>query len=80
MSEKISIQDSENSLRDRFVKADNEKVINLTFVRWIKKVDECFYMCSRMDGCRDQDTHKVCKTNNSISHDKLAKLFQEERN
>jgi len=50
----------------------------LFFVRWIKKVDECFYICSKMFGCYDHQTNKVCKSFNSNSYDKLAKIFKEE--
>lgn len=69
---------SENILRDKFIKADNDKFINPLFVRWIKKADECFYICSKMDGCYDHQTHKVCKSNNSTSYGKLLKMFKEE--
>lgn len=50
----------------------------LFFVRWIKKVDECFYICSKMDGCYDHQTNKVSKSKNSKSYGKLEKMFKEE--
>ncbi len=83
MSEQNStIQTVQNNFNEKFIKVDNDKVLNLEFIRWIKKIDECFYICSKADGCISNDkfidsgTNRVCKSTNSVSYNKLAKLFE----
>ena len=83
MSEQNStIQTVQNNFNEKFIKVDNDKVLNLEFIRWIKKTDECFYICSKMNGCYSNNeninngTNRVCKSTNSVSYNKLAKLFE----
>jgi len=83
MSEQNSItQTLQNNSNEKFIKVDNDKVLNLEFIRWIKKMDECFYICSKMNGCYsnneniNNETNRVCKSTNSVSYNKLAKLFE----
>jgi len=58
-----------------YVKTDNNKVINKKCIKWIKKMDECLYVCTKSTGCWDNDTHKICKINNEDSYNKLNKHF-----
>jgi len=66
---------------ENFIKVDGDRILNVNFIRWIKKTDECFNICSRMDGCYSSDksifinTHSVCKSTNSESHHKILNLF-----
>jgi hypothetical protein len=48
------------------------------YIRWIKKIDECMNICSRMNGCdvNDGSSLRVCKLYNPSSYNKLNKLFQ----
>ena len=61
-----------------YIKADNNVVVNEKYIRWIKKIDECMNICSKMDGCSigHSDSLRVCKLYNPSSYNKLNKLFQ----
>jgi hypothetical protein len=59
-----------------YIKADDYKIINEKYIRWIKKVDECLYVCNKLDGCSISNTHKICKLYNPDSYDKLNKYFK----
>lgn len=60
-----------------FVKADDNLIINEKYIRWIKKVNDCLEVCTKMDGCTvNESTHKICKLNNLDSYNKFNKLFQ----
>lgn len=61
---------------DRFVKVDEETVINTEYIRWIKTSGKCFKVCNKMDGCTKKDTHIVCKTDNPEFYEELSKLFR----
>ena len=60
-----------------YIKADNNIVVNEKYIRWIKKIDECMNICSRMNGCDVTDgSLRVCKLYNPTSYNKLNTLFQ----
>ncbi len=59
-----------------YVKVDNNKVINLNYIRWVKKMDECLQICTKSNGCGEYDTSKLCKLNNPTSYEKINKLFE----
>ena len=59
-----------------YLRADNNKIINETCIRWVQKIDDCLYVCTKSTGCNIQDgTHKICKINNLDSYNKLVKHF-----
>jgi hypothetical protein len=59
-----------------FIKADDNKIINEKYIRWVKKMDECLAVCSKFEGCDiEYGTHKICKINNPDSYNKLNKFF-----
>jgi len=61
-----------------YIKADDNKIINEKFIRWLKKIDECIEVCTKSDGCASGisgTTHKICKLNNPTSYEKLNTLF-----
>jgi hypothetical protein len=65
-----------NEFRKNFIKIDDEKILNVNYIRWIQKKDECFYICSKMDGCTIiEGSVRVCKTTNSESFHKIMKMF-----
>jgi hypothetical protein len=61
-----------------FIKADDNKVINEKYIKWIKKMDECLAICTKSTGCSitNGDAHKICKLNNPDSYNKLNSLFK----
>ena len=60
----------------KFIKADNNKIINEKCIKWVRKMDDCFDICTKGDGCYIGDTHKVCKINNPESYERLNKYFE----
>jgi hypothetical protein len=65
------MSDNNNS----YIKTDNNKAINEKCIKWIKKIDECLYVCTKSTGCYMRDTHTICKINNESSYNKLNKHF-----
>ena len=59
----------------KFIKVDNNTIINIKTIRWIKKMDECLVVCTKIDGCSIRDTHKICKINNYDSYALFNKHF-----
>jgi hypothetical protein len=61
-----------------YIKADDNKIINESQIRWIKKMSECLEVCTKSIGCdiKTGSTHKICKINNSESYNKLNKNFE----
>ena len=59
-----------------YIKADDNKMINEAAIKWVKKMDECLYICTKSTGCSQEQTHKLCKINNMNSYDTLNKLFE----
>uniref|UniRef100_A0A6C0HYF3 Uncharacterized protein n=1 Tax=viral metagenome TaxID=1070528 RepID=A0A6C0HYF3_9ZZZZ len=64
-------------VKPKYIKTDDNKIINEQAIKWVKKIDECLYICTKSIGCFEQDTHKLCKINNPESYDKLNKYFSE---
>lgn len=59
-----------------FIKTDDDKILNIKCIRWVKKMDECLQICSKSNGCTSGvDTHKVCKINNEDSYKRLNRFF-----
>ena len=60
-----------------YLRADGNTIINETCIRWVQKIDDCLHVCSKMTGCdiKNGGTHKICKTNNLDSYNKLNKHF-----
>jgi len=60
----------------KFIKVDNNVIINIKTIRWVKKMDECLAVCNKSDGCEvNRSTHKICKINNHDSYTILNKYF-----
>lgn len=60
-----------------FIKVDDNKIINEDAIKWVKKIDECLYICTKSVGCGSgkDETHKLCKITNSTSYTKLNNHF-----
>jgi hypothetical protein len=65
-------------MKNSYLRADNNKIINESCIRWVQKMDDCLYICTKMTGCNIQngDAHKICKINNLDSYNKLNKHFE----
>ena len=62
---------------EKYIKTDDNVIINEKFIRWVKKMNECVEVCTRSNGCRPLDnTHKICKRYNLDSYNKLNKHFE----
>ena len=62
-----------------YIKMDNNIIINEKCIQWVRKMDECLDVCTKLTGCSLRsgvDTHKICKLNNSDSYNKLNKYFE----
>lgn len=67
-------------MEPKFIKTDDNKIINMSYIRWIKELNECMKICSKMNGCDIvyyENTHTVCKINSPNSYNKLKKYFEE---
>jgi hypothetical protein len=60
---------------ERYLKTDDNKILNETYIRWVEKMNECFRVCVKSDGCFTYNTHKICKMNSPASYAKLNKYF-----
>ena len=60
-----------------FIKADDNTIINAKTILWIKKMNDCLEVCSKINGCRlEHETHKICKFHTPDSYNKLNVLFE----
>lgn len=60
-----------------YLKTDDNKIVNEKYIRWVKKMNDCLEICTKSTGCKNNgDTHKICKTNNLDSYNKLNKHFE----
>ena len=62
--------------QNTYIKTDNNKIINETCIKWVRKIDECMEICTKGDGCYIGDTHKICKINNAESYERINKHFE----
>ena len=66
-------------METKYIKTDNNTVINEKTIRWIHKMGDCLEVCSKQPGCsldkRSGDTHRICKLNSPESYNKLNVLF-----
>ena len=65
-------------MENSYLRVDDNKIINETCIRWVKKMDDCLHVCTKLTGCNisNGDTHKICKINNLDSYNKLVKHFE----
>ena len=66
-----------NTYEKPFIKVDNNIILSMACIRWVKKMDECLQICSKMNGCYgNKDTHQICKINNADSYRHLNQYFE----
>lgn len=68
--------ETQNNNLPTFIKADKDTIINIVCIRWVKKLDQCLYICSKNSGCSQSETLSVCKNINPDSYLYLHKLFE----
>ena len=61
-----------------YIKTDNNKIINEKHIRWVHKMNDCLEVCTKGIGCdlNSGNTHRICKSNNLDSYNKLNKHFE----
>ena len=67
-----------------FLRTDDNKIINITCIRWVKKMNECLEICIKTDGCNNNidndqlknNTHRICKIYNLNDYNRLNKYFE----
>jgi hypothetical protein len=64
------------TIGNSYIKTDDNKIINEIHIRWVKKMSDCLQVCTKSIGCDTVDTHKICKSNNIESYNKLNKHFE----
>jgi hypothetical protein len=63
----------------KFIKTDDNTIVNENWIRWVKKWGDCLEVCSKANGCCisiPNNTHKICKQNNLDSYMYLNKYFE----
>ena len=62
-----------------YIRADDNKIINEKYIKWVKKMGDCLEVCTKSTGCSvtHKDTHKICKLISFNSYNKLNKHFEE---
>lgn len=64
-------------IKNVYIKTDNNTLINESWIRWVKKYNECLEVCTKIHGCdTGKDTHKICKDNSKDSYNKLNAFFE----
>jgi len=65
----------EQNNKNKFIKTDDNKVVNENYIKWIRKINDCLEICTKSNGCLSYNTHKLCKFNNPKDYDKLNQYF-----
>jgi hypothetical protein len=61
-----------------YLKTDDNKIINVKCIKWVKKMGDCLEVCTKLNGCSIErgETHTICKHNNGPSYNMLNKHFE----
>jgi len=69
--------------KTRFIETDDHRYVNLEHIVWMKKIMNCYYVCSKSNGCEtnlaliDKSTGIVCEDNNKKGYDFLNNYINE---
>jgi hypothetical protein len=70
----------ENERNTDFIKFNDGLVLNKNHIRWIKKIHDCMYICTKSGGCSAsaRSTHVICSSNENQKNDfdKLDQMFR----
>ena len=54
-----------NTSTNSYLRAEDNKILNETYIRWVKKVGDCMEVCTKADGCYLYgNTSQICKATN----------------
>jgi len=71
----------EHTQKPKYLKISPEggkdMIINENFIRYVKRDNNCFLVCSKFNGCDKDSLLKVCKHDAFESWTKLNKYFNE---
>jgi hypothetical protein len=65
--------------QESYIKTNDNIIINEKYIRWVKKIGDCLYICTKSNGCnleKFNDTHEICKFSEHNSYNKLNQLFK----
>lgn len=62
----------------KLVKLNEDTIINTDYIRWIKKQEQCFRICNKLEGCREAGDHLFCKTDNPEFYKEIKDLFNQQ--
>ena len=64
------------NMNQSFIQTDDNKIINERCIVWVKKMNECLEVCTKITGCEVRNgTHQICKLNSPSSYAKLNAHF-----
>lgn len=66
----------EQNNKNKFIKMDENIVLNEDYIRWIRKINDCLEICTKFNGCTSYSSHKLCKFNNPKEYNKLNQYFE----
>jgi hypothetical protein len=71
------MDNKDHKIKIKYIKTDNNKIINEKCIKWVKKMSDCLEVCIKSNGCNIDNggTHKICLVNNPESYNKLNKHF-----
>lgn len=72
----VIVNNTMEQTHSSFLKTDDNRIINEKYIRWVKKMSDCLEVCTKSNGCASESTHRICKTNNPFSYNKLNKHFE----
>jgi hypothetical protein len=52
-----------------YIKVENDILLNKNKIRWMKKQNDCFYICVKSTGCDHQDEKFPDKLKVCVGHD-----------
>jgi hypothetical protein len=63
-----------------FIIFDDGLVLNKNHIRWIKKIHDCMYICTKSSGCSEsaRSSHVICSSNENQKKDfdKINQIFR----
>ena len=68
-----AIMSTSEIVNPTYIKVTNDKLINQQSITWIRRIEECIYICAKSDGCDlEKSTHKI---DNPSGYNRVNKLF-----
>lgn len=77
---KMETQTQTQNKKVSYLRTDNDTIINEKAIKWVQKINECLYVCTKSNGCdmiAYTNAHKISKLNCPKSYQKLNQHFEE---